>query len=92
MSKGYDKFDANMNTLNHVYQIMQEANDFDFIITEINVSEFILYQMKKLPGETYLFIVIHGKIQQTVASVFMLPYDFNTIASLFDNNFTFLFY
>ena len=72
MIKGYDKFDANMNTYysNHIYQIVQEANNFDFIITEINVSELILCQMIKLPGEAYLIIAIHGTIQSTVASCY----------------------
>ena len=81
MIKGYEKFDANMNTLNHIYQMLQKLNYFDFIITTINT------QMTKLPDEAYLSTVTHGKRQQNVASVFMLLYvvkidDFDFIIAL----------
>ena len=82
---GCEKFDANMNTINHIYQILQEVNNFNFIITTINVSEPILYQMKKLLGEAYLFIVtliFKFSTHSNTADLFLLYLAMNNIDNL----------
>ena len=56
--EGYDKFDANVNKINHIYQTTQEINNLDYAITVICVSDLIVYQMKKLSAKPYLLIVI----------------------------------
>ena len=84
ITKIYDAFDGNMNKINKVYQIAQQINNFDFIATAINVRDLIVYQMKKLTVEIYLFIISHGRIRQIVAYIFILPFKFNP--SLYDNS------
>ena len=81
MTKDYDEIDVNMNKIDNVYQISFEINNFDFIITVIDVSHLIPYQMKKLAGDTYLFIVIYGRMQQIVGYSFMLSCESNTFIS-----------
>ena len=80
----YNAFDGNMNETDNIYPIVQQINNFDFIISSINVSDRILYEIKKLTVETTLFIVIFDRIQQTAECIFMLPLKFNT--SVYDDN------
>ena len=80
----YDEFDANIHKTDHIYQIAYEIQNFDVIITIINVSDTILYQIKRLIDiytmicKQYFFIVVDYTIQQALIHIFMLRFKFNT--------------
>ena len=48
MIKDYDEFDANVNKTDHMYHIVHEINNFDFIIIIINPIDIMIHQTKKL--------------------------------------------
>ena len=81
MIKHYDEFDATVNKIDHTGDIMHEINNFDLIITIINVLDIILHQTKKLIAMTRkscILDVIQSMIAQTILHVFMLLFEFNT--------------
>ena len=66
--------DTNMIKINHVHQIAQETNNFDFIITIINLFNLILRQIRKFVGQAYLWVAIY---HTKVIYVIMLLFKFN---------------
>ena len=81
MNQDCDEFGANVNKIYHIYQIAYETYNLVLIITTINVSDIILYQINKLidicgiTWREYLCIGIGHIMSQ--AYVFMLPSKFN---------------
>ena len=80
MIKYYDEFDANVNKIDHICQIANKTNNFDFRITIFKVYDLALYQI-----QACLFNVIHCCTREILEYIFKLLLEFN-ITRLYDND------
>ena len=82
--KDCNEFDENVNKIDHIYQIAYKMNNFDLIISIINVSDIMQCQIGKLDDifyavmcGKYSFIRIDYIIPQAAIYIVMLLFKFN---------------